>query len=47
MFGLFYMSSVFKTMGIELGYIDDFFLTTVGSIGALSNGLSRFVWGTI
>ena len=26
---------------------DDLFLTTVGSVGAASNGISRFVWASL
>ena len=47
MFPLFYLSSVFKTMGMQIGDIDDYFLTWIGSIGSLANGLSRVVWGPI
>ena len=47
LFPLFYLSSVFKTMGMQLGGYDDQFLTWVGSIGALANGLSRIFWGVL
>ena len=44
-FPLLYLASVFKTMGMQLGHYDDAFLTWIGSIGSLANGLSRVVWG--
>ena len=46
-FPLIYLPSVFKTMGMQLGGIDDKFLTLVGSIGSVANGLSRIVWGPL
>ena len=44
-FSLIYMSSIYKVMGMQLGGYDDEFLTWVGSIGSLANGISRAVWG--
>ena len=46
-FPVIYMASVFKTMGMSLGDYDDQFLTLVGSLGSIANGLSRIVWGSI
>ena len=46
-FPLFYVSSVYKVMGMQLGGYDDKLLTWVGSIGSLANGLSRAVWGPL
>lgn len=46
-FPLYYLASVFKTMGMKMGHIDDNFLTWIGSIGALANGCSRIGWGPI
>ena len=40
-----YFASIFKTMGLQLGTIDDLSLTVAGSIGALVNGISRLVIG--
>ena len=47
MFPLYYLASVFKTMGMQLGHIDDVFLTWIGSLGALANGGSRIFWGPV
>lgn len=44
---MIYMASVFKTMGMKQGGIDDQFLTWIGSLGSLANGLSRVVWGPL
>jgi MFS family permease len=41
-----YMASVYKTLGLE-NDIDDLTLTWAGSLGSLSNGVSRFGWGLI
>lgn len=46
-FPVLYLASVFKTMGMQMGGYDDHFLTWIGSIGSLANGLSRVVWGPI
>ena len=46
-FPAFYMASVTKTMGMQKGGIDDEFLTWIGSIGSVANGLSRIIWGPI
>lgn len=46
-FPCLYLASVFKTMGMQLGDIDDRFLTFVGSIGSVANGLSRVCWGSM
>jgi hypothetical protein len=40
------MASVYKTFG-EKEIDDDSFLTTVGSVGAVVNGLSRVFWSTL
>jgi len=47
MFPVFYMASVFKTMGMALGGYDDQYLTLIGSLGSVANGLSRIMWGTM
>ena len=44
---LVYMAGTFKAMGIQLGGIDDFTLTWIGSIGNVANGLFRVFWGAI
>ena len=44
-FPVIYMASVFKTMGMSLGGYDDAYLTLIGSLGSVANGLSRIVWG--
>ena len=46
-FPIYYLSSVFKVMGMELGGFDDLMLTTVGSFGSLANGLSRVILGSM
>ena len=47
MFPLYYLASVFKTMGMQIGHYDDVFLTLIGSLGALANGCSRICWGPV
>lgn len=44
-FPLYYMSSVFKIMGMQIGNYDDKFLTLVASIGSIANGFGRVGWG--
>ena len=46
-FPLFYMSSIYKVMGMQIGGYDDKLLTWIGSIGSLANGLSIIVWGPL
>mmetsp|Transcript_37153 Transcript_37153/g.45359 ORF Transcript_37153/g.45359 Transcript_37153/m.45359 type:complete len:299 (-) Transcript_37153:255-1151(-) len=46
-FPLFYMASVYKAMGMQMGGFDDSFLTVIGSVGSLANGLSRVGWGAM
>ena len=43
-FGM-YVASVYK--GVALGYLDDSTLTLAGSLGAIANGSSRFLWATL
>ena len=43
--GMFALAS-FKTIGFDYGY-DDGFLTLVGSIGAIFNGIHRPLWGHV
>jgi MFS family permease len=47
LFTFLYVSSVFKTMAIQLGNgaLDDHWLTLTGAIGGLANGGSRIFWG--
>ena len=40
------MANSYKNYGFDLGK-DDSFLTLVGSLQALSNGLSRAMWGLL
>ena len=40
------MAHVFKSFGV-LNINDDFFMTAVGSMGAVINGLSRSIWSTL
>jgi len=42
-----YVGTVFKAMGLQLGQIDDFTLTVVGSVGAIVNGCSRLIIGNL
>ena len=42
---LMQLASNFKTMGMQVGGYEDLFLTVVGSVGSVANGLSRVVWG--
>jgi MFS transporter, OFA family, oxalate/formate antiporter len=44
-FTFIYMASVYKTIGIQVGGLDDYTLTVIGSLGGLANGISRMVWG--
>ena len=46
-FPLFYVGTVFKIMGMQIGDYDDQFLTWVGSMGAVANGVSRIFWGPL
>jgi len=46
-YSMFYLSSVFKTIGLQLGDIDDLTLTWIGSLASVANGLSRIVWGVL
>ena len=46
-FPLFMLSSVWKTVGLHVGGIDDYTLTLIGSLGSVANGLSRVVWGPV
>ena len=44
-FPLYYMASVYKIMGMQIGDYDDKFLTIVASIGSIANGGGRIFWG--
>ena len=44
---MLYMSGHYKTIGLELGKIDDYTLTVIGSIGSLANGGSRVIMGPL
>lgn len=44
---MFYMTQVTKTMAIELSLMDDHFLTLVGALGSVCNGLFRIFWGIL
>ena len=46
-FGLMILASNFKTMGMQKGGYEDLFLTVVGSVGSVANGLSRVLWGPL
>jgi hypothetical protein len=46
-FSFLYLASVYKTIGIQVGGLDDYTLTVIGSLGGLANGLSRVFWGTM
>lgn len=41
----FYIASVYKTSNQD--NLDDSILTIVGSLGAICNGGSRIIWGTL
>jgi len=42
----YYIIGIFKTLGATT-IDDDRFLTLIGSVGALCNGLSRIVWSSL
>jgi len=46
-FPLFLLSSIWKTVGLQVGGIDDYTLTLIGSMGSIANGLSRMFWGPV
>jgi hypothetical protein len=46
-FPLFLISQIWKTVGIQLGGMDDYSLTFIGSIGSIANGFSRMFWGSV
>lgn len=46
-FPLFLISQIWKTVGIQLGGLDDYTLTLIGSFGSIANGLSRIFWGPV
>ena len=46
-FAFLYMASIFKTLGMQYGAIDDATLTIIGSLGGLANGFSRITWGIL
>ena len=44
---MYYNAGNFKTMGMQLGGIDDKRLTIIGSLGSLANGGSRIIIGLL
>ena len=46
-FPLFLISQIWKTVGLQLGGMDDYTLTIIGSLGSIANGLSRIFWGPV
>lgn len=44
---LFMISQTWKTIGLQVGEIDDRTLTFIGSLGSIANGFSRVFLGPI
>lgn len=46
-FPLFLLAQIWKTVGLQVGGIDDYTLTLIGSLGSIANGLGRLFWGPV